>query len=80
MANWFARCELCDAFKFEPNECIAFRRTSHDGVITPAEIRDVPSSGLGCVCENCVRVLAGQLVKAPTPATTEKPDGVHVVR
>lgn len=66
MADWFAKCEICNEIQFEPDKCVAFRRTSQRGIIAPADIRRVPSSGLACVCENCVRVLAGQLVKVPT--------------
>lgn len=72
MAGWFARCKVCNAFKSEPGECIAFRHTS-DGGVAPAETRHILSSGVGCVCRNCVRVLAGQLVKVPTPPALTEP-------
>lgn len=71
MTDWCARCELCNEFKFEPDECVVFRRTSR--TITPAESKHVGMSGVGCVCENCVRILAKQLVKPPTPPELTEP-------
>jgi hypothetical protein len=76
MAEWLARCAICHTFIFVPDKCVAFRRTSQGGIVA-AEIRHVGKSGTGCVCRDCVRVLAGQLVKVATPATTEERDGVH---